>query len=179
MKTLLTEEQLRQGIERLADEIRRHYQGRPLTIVGVLIGSIVFLADLIRRLDMPLARRSGAGAELSQRGHEARPAGAQPRLAVHRRSRPRRALGRRHFRHGKHALGVAAAARRPRARERPHRGPAAKDGPMHGSHEAGLRRLRHPQRLRRRLRPGLPRQHRNLPYLAVLEADEIKEDAGR
>lgn len=54
MKTLLTEEQLRQGIERLADEIRRHYQGRPLTIVGVLIGSVVFLADLIRRLDMPL-----------------------------------------------------------------------------------------------------------------------------
>ena len=54
MKILLTEEQLRQGIERLAEEIRQHYQGRPLTIVGVLIGSVVFLADLIRRLDMPL-----------------------------------------------------------------------------------------------------------------------------
>ncbi len=54
MKVLLSEEQLREGIERLADEIRRHYQGRPLTIVGVLIGSVVFLADLIRRLDMPL-----------------------------------------------------------------------------------------------------------------------------
>ncbi len=54
MKTLLTEEQLRQGLDRLANEIRQHYQGRPLTIVGVLIGSVVFLVDLIRRLDNPL-----------------------------------------------------------------------------------------------------------------------------
>ena len=54
MRTLLTEDQLRQGIRRLADEIRQHYQGRPLTIVGVLIGSVVLLADLIRLLDTPL-----------------------------------------------------------------------------------------------------------------------------
>ena len=54
MKTLLTEEQLQQGVQRLADQIRQHYQDRPLTIVGVLIGSIVFLADLIRRLDLPM-----------------------------------------------------------------------------------------------------------------------------
>ena len=54
MKTVITEAELHQGIERLAQEIRQHYQGRPLTVVGVLIGSVVFLADLIRRLDMPL-----------------------------------------------------------------------------------------------------------------------------
>jgi hypoxanthine phosphoribosyltransferase len=54
MKTLLTEEQLRQGVDRLAAEIREHYQGRPLTIIGVFIGSIVFLTDLVRRLDFPL-----------------------------------------------------------------------------------------------------------------------------
>ncbi len=54
MKTLLTEEQLQQGIRAMADQIRRHYQGRPLTIVGVLIGSVVLLADLIRLLDIPL-----------------------------------------------------------------------------------------------------------------------------
>ena len=40
MKTLFTEDQLRQGIDRLAGEIRQHYQQRPLTIVGVLIGSV-------------------------------------------------------------------------------------------------------------------------------------------
>jgi len=53
MKTLVTEEQLRQGIQRLAGEIRQHYAGRPLTLVGVMIGSVPLLADLIRLLDMP------------------------------------------------------------------------------------------------------------------------------
>jgi hypoxanthine phosphoribosyltransferase len=54
MKTLLTEEQIRQGIDRLAGEIRQHYQQRPLTIVGVLAHSIVFMTDLVRRLENPL-----------------------------------------------------------------------------------------------------------------------------
>jgi hypoxanthine phosphoribosyltransferase len=54
MKTLISQEQLREGIDRLAQELRQQYEGRPLTIVGVLIGSIVFLADLIRRIDLPL-----------------------------------------------------------------------------------------------------------------------------
>jgi len=54
MKTLINQEQLREGIDRLAKELRAHYEGRPLTIIGVLIGSVVFLADLIRRIDLPL-----------------------------------------------------------------------------------------------------------------------------
>lgn len=54
MKTLLTEQQLNEGLRRLAGQIRQHYDGRPLTIVGILIGSVVLLADLIRLLDMPL-----------------------------------------------------------------------------------------------------------------------------
>lgn len=55
MKILLTEEQLREGVERLAIDLKAHYAGQPLTIIGVLTGSIVLLADLIRRLDMPLS----------------------------------------------------------------------------------------------------------------------------
>ena len=54
MKTLLTEDQLKKGIQQLAKEIQAHYQGKPLTIVGVLIGSVVLLADLIRLLKIPL-----------------------------------------------------------------------------------------------------------------------------
>jgi hypoxanthine phosphoribosyltransferase len=54
MKTLISEEKLSRRVVELAAEIRQHYEGRPLTIVGVLIGSVVFLADLIRRLDLPL-----------------------------------------------------------------------------------------------------------------------------
>ncbi len=54
MRILITEDQLKQGIARLAEEIRKRCAGQPLTIVGVLIGSVVLLADLIRLLDMPL-----------------------------------------------------------------------------------------------------------------------------
>ena len=54
MKTLLTEDQLKQGIVQLAEKIQAHYQGKPLTIVGVMIGSVVLLADLIRLLKTPL-----------------------------------------------------------------------------------------------------------------------------
>jgi hypoxanthine phosphoribosyltransferase len=54
MKTLVNEDQLREGIRRMAGEIQKHYEGRPLSIVGVLIGSIVVVADLIRLLNLPL-----------------------------------------------------------------------------------------------------------------------------
>ncbi len=54
MKQLLSEQQIREGVRRLADEIRAYYQDRPVTVVGVLTGSLVLLADLIRVLDMPL-----------------------------------------------------------------------------------------------------------------------------
>jgi hypoxanthine phosphoribosyltransferase len=54
MKTLLSEAQIREGVGRLAGEITAYYENRPLTIVGVLTGSLVFLADLIRHLEMPL-----------------------------------------------------------------------------------------------------------------------------
>ena len=53
MKTLVPEDRLREGIGSLADQIRRHYSDKPLTLVGVFTGSIVLLADLIRLLDLP------------------------------------------------------------------------------------------------------------------------------
>ena len=54
MKTLLSEQELETGIKRLAAEIAQHYEGRSLTIIGILTGSVVLLSDLIRRLDQPL-----------------------------------------------------------------------------------------------------------------------------
>jgi len=54
LRQILTEQQLREGVGRLADEINAYYEGRSLTIVGVLTGSVVLLADLIRLLDMPI-----------------------------------------------------------------------------------------------------------------------------
>ncbi len=54
MKLLLSKEELEQGVRRLAAEINTAYAGRPLTIIGVLTGSVVVLADLIRLMEMPL-----------------------------------------------------------------------------------------------------------------------------
>ena len=54
MQILLSQEALADGVDRLAREIRRDYAGRPLSIVGVLTGSIVLVADLIRRLEGPV-----------------------------------------------------------------------------------------------------------------------------
>lgn len=54
MRILLTAEQIQSAVDRLAAEIRLREQGRPLTVIAVMTGSIVFLADLIRKLDMPL-----------------------------------------------------------------------------------------------------------------------------
>lgn len=54
LEPLLDEERLRHGVEELAARISEQYGTRPLVIVGVLTGCLVFLADLIRRLEMPL-----------------------------------------------------------------------------------------------------------------------------
>ena len=54
MKILLDETQLNQGVEQLAKEINETYGNKPLTIIGVLTGSVILMADLIRKLEMPL-----------------------------------------------------------------------------------------------------------------------------
>src|SRR5437773_7498281 len=54
MQVLLTSEQIQSSVDRLAAEIREREAGRPLTVIAVMTGSIIFLADLIRKLDMPL-----------------------------------------------------------------------------------------------------------------------------
>lgn len=54
MKILLSEEQIRQGVVQMAQKVARIYEGRPLAIVGVLTGSVMLVADLVRRIDLPL-----------------------------------------------------------------------------------------------------------------------------
>src|SRR5262249_24383868 len=54
VKVILTEAQISAGIDRLAEELSGDYRGRPLTVLGVLTGSLIFLSDLIRRLNFPL-----------------------------------------------------------------------------------------------------------------------------
>jgi hypoxanthine phosphoribosyltransferase len=41
-------------VEELASDIMRAYDGKPVTVVGILTGCLIFTADLIRRIDLPL-----------------------------------------------------------------------------------------------------------------------------
>ncbi len=54
MKTLLSKEELHDGVTKMADKIAACYENRQLTIVGVLTGSVVLMADLIRLIDLPM-----------------------------------------------------------------------------------------------------------------------------
>ena len=51
---LLSEEQIRQRLDELASEIQRDYADKDLTLVAILSGSVMFIADLLRRLPMQL-----------------------------------------------------------------------------------------------------------------------------
>src|SRR6266567_8339937 len=54
MDVLLSAERIQARVDELARQVAEDYHGQPLTIVGVLTGSLIFLADLVRRLDLPL-----------------------------------------------------------------------------------------------------------------------------
>lgn len=71
MKILLDQSQLHAGVVRLASEIKATYGDHPLTIIGIMTGSVVLLADVIRQLDMPL--RVGVVQTSSYRGTERGP----------------------------------------------------------------------------------------------------------
>ena len=54
METILfTEEQLKARVAELGEQITRDFQGKEPVFVGVLKGSFTFMADLVRRVDLP------------------------------------------------------------------------------------------------------------------------------
>lgn len=53
-RVLITEEQIKTRVKELGQEITEVYRGKNLCVVGILKGSVVFLADLIREIKLPL-----------------------------------------------------------------------------------------------------------------------------
>ncbi len=51
---LITREEIASIVARLAAQISRDYQRKNPLLIGILKGSFVFMADLVRRLDFPL-----------------------------------------------------------------------------------------------------------------------------
>ncbi|HEX4349362.1 MAG TPA: hypoxanthine phosphoribosyltransferase [Verrucomicrobiae bacterium] len=53
-KILFTDEQIARRVKSLAREIERDFRGREMVVISLLSGTVMFLADLIRHLNMPL-----------------------------------------------------------------------------------------------------------------------------
>lgn len=54
IKTLLTREQIEERIKELAKVIENDYKDKDLVVLGLLKGSVVFMTDLIKEIDLPL-----------------------------------------------------------------------------------------------------------------------------
>jgi hypoxanthine phosphoribosyltransferase len=53
-RILITEEQIAARIKSLAREIERDFRGREMVIISLLNGTVMFLADLMRHLNLPM-----------------------------------------------------------------------------------------------------------------------------
>ena len=54
VEILIPADRIDARVAELAADIARAYDGKPVTVVGILTGCLVFTADLIRRIDLPL-----------------------------------------------------------------------------------------------------------------------------
>lgn len=72
MKRLIDESDIRREVTNVGKKIAHDYRDSQLTILGVLTGSIVFVADLIRAIDLPV--RLGVIQASSYRGRTTQPA---------------------------------------------------------------------------------------------------------
>lgn len=52
---LYTEEQLKECVQKIADQINKDYEGREIYAIGILKGAMVFYADLVRAVKVPVA----------------------------------------------------------------------------------------------------------------------------
>ena len=50
-EVLITEEQIRKRVDELGAQITRDYEGKSILLIGILKGSVPFMADLMRRID--------------------------------------------------------------------------------------------------------------------------------
>ena len=53
-RVLITDQQIARRVKALAREIEKDFRGRDLVVISLLSGTVMFLADLIRQLNLPL-----------------------------------------------------------------------------------------------------------------------------
>ena len=53
-RILLTREQIHQAVKEMGERITRDYAGKAPVLIGILKGAMVFYADLVREIDLPI-----------------------------------------------------------------------------------------------------------------------------
>ena len=54
IRPYISEQKIKERLDQLACEINRDYADEELVVLGILNGAFIFVADLVRRLNMPL-----------------------------------------------------------------------------------------------------------------------------
>jgi len=54
VEVMLPAEQLQARVKELGEQITRDYQGKDLTLVGIMKGSLFFMTDLAKHIDLPI-----------------------------------------------------------------------------------------------------------------------------
>ena len=95
VELLISESKIRDRLQAMGRQIEDDYRDKPLTIVAVLTGSLIALADLVRQIQIPLrialvqaSSYRGATTSADDPGHQ--------RGVCTRRRRPRRPAAGRH-----------------------------------------------------------------------------------
>ena len=52
-KVLISEEEIEEIVSCLAEKINHDYEGKSIILVGLLKGSVVFMSDLMRKINIP------------------------------------------------------------------------------------------------------------------------------
>ncbi len=162
-KVLFTKEQLDERLEQMAAEIDADYAGEEVLLVGVLKGAVMVMADLARKLHTPASMDWMA---ISSYGSGTKSSGVVRIL----KDLDTDILGKNVLvvedivDSGLTLSWLMANLETARAEVAADRRPAAQAGCREGRDQGGVRRLRHPQRVRHRLRAGLrPRSTATCP----------------
>ncbi len=54
IEVMLSKEEIANKVNEIGAQITRDYQGKPVVLISVLKGSFIFMADLVRAIDLPL-----------------------------------------------------------------------------------------------------------------------------
>ena len=57
-RVLITEQEIQDKIQKVGAQISREYEGKPLLLVSILNGALVFMADQCRAIPFPVKRLS-------------------------------------------------------------------------------------------------------------------------